>query len=196
LKGSELQGSGVQVLIRILLSYSSRWAIYVDVETIKSYWYLKIPAIILLPIWIGNELFQLFFGNGRYVAHVAHIGGLTGGTLFGVISLKFPAVLNREIFEEASVDEISPLMEKALQHIAELDMEGGRELLKHILEKDPENVDALTHLFNIYKLDPENHKFHETAKKLIFQLSRSYSAYESAHKIYQEYIRQVSAVNL
>jgi hypothetical protein len=34
-----LKGSEVQVLIRILLSYSSRWAIYVDVETIKSYWF-------------------------------------------------------------------------------------------------------------------------------------------------------------
>jgi membrane associated rhomboid family serine protease len=151
--------------------------------------YLKIPVIILLPIWIGNELFQLFFGNDRYVAYVAHIGGLIGGAVFGFISLKFPAVINREMFDKPSVDEISPLMEKALQHIAELDMEGGRELLEHILEKDPENVDALTHLFNIYKLDPENYKYHETAKKLIFQLSRSYSTYETAHKIYREYIR-------
>ena len=25
--------------------------------------YLKIPAIILLPVWIGNEFFQLFFGG-------------------------------------------------------------------------------------------------------------------------------------
>jgi tetratricopeptide (TPR) repeat protein len=79
-------------------------------------------------------------------------------------------------------------MEKALKHIAELDMESGRQLLGQVLDNDPENIDALTHLFNVYKLDPEAEEFHRTAKKLIFQLSRSHNTYEKANKIYQEYV--------
>jgi membrane associated rhomboid family serine protease len=150
--------------------------------------YLKIPAIILLPIWIGNEFFQLFFGSARHVAYAAHIGGLMGGALFGFICLKFSLTFNGDVFDEAPEDEISPLLEKALKHIAELDMETGRQLLEQVLAKDPENIDALTHLFNVYKLDPENEDFHRTAKKLIFQLSRSYNTYEKAHHIYHEYV--------
>ncbi len=150
--------------------------------------YLKIPAIILLPIWIGNEFFQLFFGNARHVAYVAHIGGLMGGALFGFIILKFCLPLHRDVFDEIPEDEIAPLMEKALKHIAELDMETGSQLLDQVLVKEPENIDALTHLFNVYKLDPESEKFHEIAKKLIFQLSRSYNTSEKANKIYREYI--------
>ena len=150
--------------------------------------YLKIPAIILLPIWIGNEFFQLFFGDARHVAYVAHIGGLVGGAFFAFAILKFCMSLNEDVFGETPENDIAPLMEKALKHIAELDMESGCQLLRQVLAKDPENIDALTHLFNVYKQDFENEEFHQTAKKLIFQLCRSYNTYEKAHKIYQEYV--------
>jgi membrane associated rhomboid family serine protease len=150
--------------------------------------YLRIPAIILLPIWVGNEFYQLFFGGDSHVAYAAHIGGLIGGAVFGLTCLKLSLEFNEDVVNEAPVDEISPLMENALKHIAELDMTAGRLVLKQVLAKDPENIDALTHLFHVDKLDPENDRFHETAKKLIFQLSRSYHTYEKAHRIYQEYI--------
>ena len=106
--------------------------------------------------------------------------------------MKFSLGFDEDVIKEAPVDEISPLMEKALKHIAELDMHAGRRVLKQVLDQDPENIDALTHLFHVDKLDPEGDRFHETAKKLIFQLSRSYHTYEKAHMIYQEYIRHAS----
>ncbi|MEX1347179.1 MAG: rhomboid family intramembrane serine protease [Desulfobacterales bacterium] len=56
------------------------------------------PAIILLPIWIGNEFFQLFFGDARHVAYVAHIGGLMGGAFFAFVILKFCTSLNEDVF--------------------------------------------------------------------------------------------------
>jgi len=154
--------------------------------------YLKIPAVILLPVWIGNEFYQMFGGGASHVAYVAHIGGLTGGALFGAVCLKFSLGFNKDVIAETPVDEISPLMEKALKHIAELDMESGRKLLEEVLEKEPENIDALTHLFNVYKLDPEDQKFHQVTKKLIFELTRSYNTYEKAHQIYNEYIGHTS----
>ena len=151
--------------------------------------YLRIPAIILLPIWIGKEFYQLFLGGDSHVAYVAHIGGLVGGAVFGFICMKLALGFDDDVIKEAPVDEIAPLIEKALKHIAELDLQTGRLVLQEALAKDSENIDALTHLFHVDKLDPESDKFHETAKKLIFQLSRSYHTYEKAHHIYQEYIR-------
>ena len=150
--------------------------------------YLKIPAIILLPIWIGNEFIQLFFGNARQVAYVAHIGGLVGGAFFALIILKFCLSSNKDVFDEIPEDDIAPLMEKALKYIAELDMKRGCQLLRQVLAKDPENLDVLTHLFNVYKHDPETEEFHQTASKLIYQLCRSHNTYEKADTIYREYI--------
>lgn len=154
--------------------------------------YLKIPAIILLPIWIGNEFYQLFGGGSTHVAYVAHIGGLIGGALFGIVCLKLSLGFDQDVIADTPVDEISPQIEKALEHIAELDLEAGRQILEKVLAKEPENIDALTHLFNVYKLDPEDDKFHQVTKKLIFELTRSYNTYEKAHQIYNEYIRLTS----
>jgi len=158
--------------------------------------YLKIPAIILLPIWIGNEFYQLFGGGTTHVAYVAHIGGLIGGALFGIVCLKLALGFNDEVIADTPVDEISPLIEKALKHIAELDLTAGRQLLEKVLAREPDNIDALTHLFNVYKLDPEDDKFHQVTNKLIFELTRSYNTYEKAHRIYSEYIRHTSQPRL
>ena len=151
--------------------------------------YLRIPAIILLPFWIGNEFYQLFSGGDSHVAYAAHLWGLCGGALFGFACKKFSLGFNEDVVKETPADEIAPLIEKALKHIAELDMVAGRLVLKEVLARDPQNIDALTHLFHIDKLDPENDRFHKTANKLIFELSRSYHTYEKAHHIYREYIR-------
>jgi membrane associated rhomboid family serine protease len=158
--------------------------------------YLKIPAIILLPIWVGNEFYQLFGGGSTHVAYVAHIGGLAGGALFGIVCLKLALGFNDDVIADTPVDEISPLIEKALKHIAELDLETGRQILENVLAKAPGNTDALIHLFNVYKLDPEDDKFHRLTNKLIFELTRSYHTYEKAHQIYSEYIRHTSQPRL
>ena len=158
--------------------------------------YLKIPAIILLPIWFGNELYQLFGPGASHVAYVAHIGGLIGGAVFGVVCLKFSLGFNQDVIVDTPVDEISPQIEKALKHIAELDLEAGRQILEKVLAKEPENIDALTHLFNVHKLDPEDDKFHQVTKKLIFELTRSHHTYEKAHQIYDEYILNTSQPRL
>jgi membrane associated rhomboid family serine protease len=151
--------------------------------------YLKIPAIILLPIWIGNELYQLFGAGATHVAYVAHIGGLIGGAVFGIVCLKFSLGFDQDVIVDTPVDEISPQIEKALQHIAELDLEAGRQILEKVLAREPENIDALTHLFNVYKLNPEDEKFHHVTKTLISELTRSHNTYAKAHEIYNEYIR-------
>jgi len=150
--------------------------------------YVKVPAIILLPIWIGNELYQLFFSGMSQVAYVAHIGGLAGGAILGFISLKFPVILDENIFKEDSKDEITPLIEEALQSISELDMEQGRKLLYKVLEKEPANLIALTHLYNVEKHNPESVRFHETAKKLLSLLIHSNESPKTTYNIYKEYI--------
>ncbi|NNK85915.1 MAG: rhomboid family intramembrane serine protease [Desulfobacterales bacterium] len=151
--------------------------------------YLKVPAIILLPIWIGNELYQLFFSEMSHVAYVAHIGGLAGGAILGFICLKFPVILDENIFKEDPEDEVTPLIEQALQSITELDMPQGRKLLIKALQKDPGNLSALTHLFNVEKHTPESDSFHKTAKRLLSLLIQSTEPSITTYNIYKEYIR-------
>ena len=151
--------------------------------------YLKIPAIVLLPVWLVNEFYQLFSDKGSHIAYVAHIGGLGGGALLGFASSRFLGELDEEIFQKQQVDELSILQEKALECISHLDMEGGRRFLEKILSKDPRNINALTHLFNIEKQNPESPQFHEVTRKLLFLLSRNSDCQEIAYDTYEEYTR-------
>ncbi|MEJ2363935.1 MAG: rhomboid family intramembrane serine protease [Deltaproteobacteria bacterium] len=118
--------------------------------------YTTIYGIVLLPVWIGKEFFQLFFGGPSQVAYVAHIGGLISGALLAVLILKFWGQVDQEVFKEDPKEGIDSLLEIALQKIAKLDMSGARPVLEQILEKDPQNTAALIHLFNIDKLNPQS----------------------------------------
>ena len=150
--------------------------------------YKRLRAIILLPIWMGNEFAQLFFGGVSNVAYVAHIGGIAGGALFGFILLKLPKLLhNQEAFKEEQVDESAMMMEKALKCVSELQLGEGRDLLEQVLEKKPDHRIALGHLFNIDKMDPDDVRFHETAGRLLTLLIRNRSTYDEAYLVYMEY---------
>ena len=150
--------------------------------------YFKISAIILLPIWIGKELFQLFFSGVSQIAYVAHIGGLVSGALVGYINSKFLGFANEDVLDEVVEDEITPLMGSALECISELELEKARGILEEILEKDPGNPEALTHLFNIDKNTPQDRKFHATTKRVLSVMRQTKADPQQAYDIYQEYI--------
>ena len=149
--------------------------------------YIKFPAIVLFPIWIGNEFFQLFTVEQSNVAYVAHIGGLISGALLGYLDLKFFKLYDPEAFTEEPKDEISPLLEKALQSIGKLEIEEARVFLMEILSKDPENKDALVHLFNLEKLAPHNQTFHQVAARLLRFYCNRREDHRKAYDFYQEY---------
>ncbi len=151
--------------------------------------YAKVYAIILLPIWIGNEVFQLFFGGYTQIAYVAHLGGLISGAALGFLNLKFFRRVDEKIFEEDPKAMIPALLEEALERIAKLDMDEARPLLEQVLELDPNNPDALKHLFNIDRLNPQSERFHESASILLKHLSSVNNAHEELYETYQEYFR-------
>ncbi|MBN1830602.1 MAG: rhomboid family intramembrane serine protease [Deltaproteobacteria bacterium] len=149
--------------------------------------YTKVPAILLLPIWIGQEFYQLLFGSVSQVAYVAHIGGLISGAVLGYVDLRFLGLVSNEVFTEDPKEKIAPLLEEAMESLSRLDMQSARPLLEEVLKIDPNNLSALTHLFNIDKLNPENEIFHITASRLFLRLIKDDQAYEKLHMVYKEY---------
>lgn len=151
--------------------------------------YAEIPAILLFPFWIAHEFYQLFFGMASNVAYVAHIGGLASGALCGFIKIKLFHRVDREGFKQDPRERIATLLENALARIAELDMKEARPLLEEVLKIDPKHRAAMTHLFNIDKLNPETETFQKTAAHLLLYLIKSGAAQELIHETYQEYRR-------
>lgn len=149
--------------------------------------YAKVPAIILLPVWVGNELLQLFFGGESNIAYVAHIGGLLSGAGLGYLERRFTNLVDEEAFDEDPKEKIPGLLEEALRLVATLDMDEARPLVKQILEIDPQHREALLLLFNIDKLNPKGERFQHTASRLLTHLSLDKEASKLLYDCYMEY---------
>jgi len=158
--------------------------------------YFRIRAFLLFPVWVGTEVYQLAFSDVRYVAYLAHLGGLLSGALLGMINKRYLGFYDEDAVEPEPEDEVSPLIEKALGHIGELDMEKGAALLQEVLEKEPENILALKHLYDIYKTDPENLQFHTSAKQVLMLSSRSEETYNITAEVYTDYIKRTKQPKL
>jgi membrane associated rhomboid family serine protease len=151
--------------------------------------YLEVRAIFLLPIWVGLEFYQLLSDSMSGIAYMAHIGGLVSGALIGFFNLKVLKSFNAEVIEPEPEDEISPMIEMALHHIRQLDIDTGTEYLQQALAKDPEHLDALTHLYNARKADPQDPRFHDATRALLSRLTRENAHHKTAVKIFSEYTR-------
>ncbi|MFC1883712.1 rhomboid family intramembrane serine protease [Thermodesulfobacteriota bacterium] len=149
--------------------------------------YSKIPAIILLPIWIGNEIFQLGFGEATNIAYLGHIGGLLSGSFLGYIAIKFTGITDENIFQEDPKERISILLEESLNYLGKLDLEKARNALNKVFEIENNNKEALIQSFNIEKLDPKNDNFHKAASRLILYLTQSRETHHNMCMIYKEY---------
>ncbi len=151
--------------------------------------YARIRAIALLPFWLGNELFQLFFGGPSNVAFVGHIGGLISGALLGFIHLKVQGPVEEEKFAEERTHEISSLMEKGIRQLGDLNYEDARQSMLEILRIEPSNLEVRKHLFTIYKNKPQSEEFQNNAADLLTRLSQEKDSYDILLKTYSEYSR-------
>ncbi len=145
-----------------------------------------VPAIILLPVWLANECYQLFFSGARHVAYVAHMGGIAAGALLAWAGKRLVGV-DGDSFEATPEDKVSPLMHQAMDHLGNLEMRQAQALFDQVLDLSPDNHDALTHLFNIHKLDPESKEFHDITKRLLGVLLRNPTDHPAALTWYETY---------
>jgi tetratricopeptide (TPR) repeat protein len=149
--------------------------------------YVKVSAILLLPVWVAKEIYQFFFGGDSQVAYLAHVGGLLSGALMGFVNLKYLGAYHADALAPEPPDEIAPLVEQALTHVSHLEMAPAADLLEQALAKEPDNIDVMTHLFNIRKNDPQTPEFHAIAVKLLTCLSKSPEKDTKALEVYEEY---------
>jgi len=147
----------------------------------------RIPAVALLPVWLANEGYQLFFGGASHVAYVAHIGGIVAGAGLAVAGKRWVKSVDENRFDEAPEDKVSPLMHKALEHMGNLEMRPAQTLFEEILLIAPDNATALAHLFNIHKLNPDSQEFHAITRRRLGVLLRNAENYPAAIECYETY---------
>jgi len=158
--------------------------------------YFRMPAVLLLPFWLGKELLAFYFTVSSGIAYMAHAGGLIGGALLGWGSKYLLTPAEKAYFEETPADPVPEMIEDAMKRLSELDLGGARQVLQSVLAIQPRHPEALGHLFNLEKQQPDSGHFHDTARQYLSLLAGRQSGHQKTREVYQEYVNLAGRPNL
>jgi len=152
--------------------------------------YVKAPAIILLPIWLGHEIFELIRNAHSGVNYFAHIGGLSSGAMFAFIMKHYfnkanIDYLDQEAKEEAKKDQF----ETAMQYIASMQVGKALPILKQLSEQHPQNREYLLQWYKAAKLQPDTDDYHSAAQRIMLLKDKNPITFKLIHDTYLEYLK-------
>ncbi len=157
--------------------------------------YIRLPALIVLPVWIAKEVWEYSTQEGSNVAYLAHVGGLLGGAVVTFLVIKYLKISNTEYVEsndeKDGTDPFTIELEYAITQMRKLNFPRARTTLVDLLKQQPDNLRVLELLYNIDKIKPETANFKKLVNH-IFEITRKHRDLDDwTHEKYLEF-RQLS----
>jgi membrane associated rhomboid family serine protease len=149
--------------------------------------YFRAPALLILPVWLGKEIYEFIANEGSTVAYMAHIGGLLAGA-----AIMWPWVhwyrqsSMPELTEEELDMEYRENKGKALQAVSQVEFDKARIMFAKLHERFPQDNDIALHLFHLYKLHPDDPECQHFAQ-LTMDTALTRGHLDQAFKIWEEY---------
>jgi len=132
--------------------------------------YVKLPAIYLLALWLGFQIYQqVEYSKYSNVNYLAHIGGLISGAFIAFMIVKFQAKhINQDYLNESdNNEEFSRLLNQAKSFVHDLQFEKAAPLFAQLVEKRPQNREALFGYYKTSKLDVNSEAHHRAATAIL-----------------------------
>lgn len=153
--------------------------------------YFKAPALILLPYWLGKEIYEYWRYEESGVAYLAHVGGLLAGAgvyaLFGSSWLKA-----REEFYQPDRDEEDLVFRedynKALSALGQFDFVTARKRFRQLVSEHPRHTGLLFHLYHLEKMAPLTPECLNATRQLLAVLLER-ADFDGLSEVYREYAR-------
>lgn len=104
--------------------------------------YVRAPALVLLPLWLGWELLQWGLRDGSRVAYEAHAGGIVAGALLalGVLQLRWQREAYFSLDDGAAPGKAD--LRIALEHLARFRLAEAEAALAAIAQREPGRFDV------------------------------------------------------
>ena len=152
--------------------------------------FLRAPAIIVLPLWILNELYQLTWGGVSNVAYVAHIGGLIGGAATAYVLKKYHPAVDTSYMDQSANEERDVLeFEQGMQALAALRMDQARKIFHDLLSRHPQDKRIAQQLYNIAKFKPDSDDYHQWALRILSQNATDAETLKMVNNTFHDYLK-------
>lgn len=128
--------------------------------------YVRAPAIVLLPAWLGWELFQFLIDDGTNIAYEAHIGGIVTGALLALGVRQLGWQRDEFMDEESQRDDDRELMAAAQADLVALRVPQAKQKLRPLLERHPQDTGLLKAWYGACKLKADDPDLHDAAARI------------------------------
>ena len=129
--------------------------------------YVKAPAIVILPFYILTQLF-IEFAQDTNINVTAHLGGLLGGVVIGLVAKRFHKTMNTDYIDEnVNLEQYQQEYEEAQRLLASTQIDEAREKFESLLKKYPADTNIKQQLFVVSKYNPASEPYHRYAHELL-----------------------------
>jgi membrane associated rhomboid family serine protease len=151
--------------------------------------YIKAPAIVLFPIWLGHEIVQLLMQSEQGINYYAHIGGLCSGALYAFIAKRHLGVnldyLDQNDKEEAEKQRV----EQGMNLLAQMKPQEAAAIFRSLAAEYPNNRDYLLQWYNAAKRLPSSDDFHAAANRMLMLADKDQPTYQLIRTTYNDYMK-------
>ena len=151
--------------------------------------YVTAPAIIMFPLWVVNEIYQLTWGGVSNVAYVAHIGGLLVGATLGVAIKFLPGRVDTKYLDaSAHTEERTARFGEGLRLLGKLEVDRARALFRALHRDYPDDTEVLVQLYRAEKFSPDTDQYHRTALQILAIPGNEPEIVQRLHETFCDYL--------
>ncbi|MGO1073178.1 rhomboid family intramembrane serine protease [Lysobacter sp. CA199] len=103
--------------------------------------YVRAPAILLLPVWLGWELYNLVANSDMGIGFDAHAGGLISGAVIGAVFVAAGRVRESFVGESVEAQAGDTRWEQAQQHLGRMQLAEADRLLEQLQREQPQRFE-------------------------------------------------------
>ena len=154
--------------------------------------YVKAPALVLLPVWLGWELLNLFWNKGAHVGFDAHAGGIVTGALLALgiraLGLERHGFLDEDTRADEAAEARAALI-RADEHIGRLEIPAARALLEPLAERTPNDVAVAAALYRCARYERGTPRIDAAARAALALNATGARDVHLQKDVYDDYVR-------
>lgn len=152
--------------------------------------YITLPAIVLLPLWISNELVSMVLFSDSNTNFLAHLGGLLSGALIAYVIKRTVSSFSMASVEQVEKqDKLVTELQQARDLINEFKPEQALTLLRRLHREHPDNREILTHYYKCSRLEPGSDEYHGLAHAILSLRDNDPATDQLVHHTFSEYLK-------